>query len=477
MQVSRRQLLNGAACVAISASPKVALALQPDRVVAAPARVPARGAAKRHADVIVIGAGVSGLKTARELMARGHSVIVLEARDRTGGRLHTVRLGGRSVERGAGWIHGITGNPVAVFARSKGQPTIVTDWDDVALHGPDGSVYAKADYRIASERVDAHIDAILATPSAPDATLGPVLSAALDADVRAGKLTTRQRQVADWYIEASLKSDFAEELDRIGIRSYGSYKSLPGDDVTLPRGYSAIVDELGKGVDVRLLQRVRAVDYRGSDVVVTTDNGKLTAASVVVTTPLGVLKHGTIAFEPALPAAKTAAMQRLGVGLLNRVTLCFDQPFWPDKAIIGVERDDQRWFFVNATKTSGKPTLVALVAGDQARALEELTDEAAVERALVALRGAYGERVTAPRATLITRWGSDEFSRGSYSADTAHVRPGDRNAFAAPVSERVFFAGEATHDGFHGTVHGAYESGARVAREVSCALARTRRAV
>ncbi|HSI05126.1 MAG TPA: FAD-dependent oxidoreductase, partial [Myxococcota bacterium] len=264
--------------------------------------------------MIVIGAGIAGLKAAQELRALGHSVIVLEARDRIGGRVHTVRLSGQSVERGAGWIHGVTGNPVAVFARNQGHATVTTDWDDVELFAGDGSRWPEADYKAASERVDAHITTIVRTPSFLHTTLGPALRAALDADVRAGKLTPAQRQVADWYIDASVTSDLAEEIDRIGIRASRGSKSYPGGDVALPLGYSAIVDDLGKGLDVRLLQPVRGVDHSGADVVVTTDSGKLTASYVVVTTPLGVLKQGGLAFTPALPAAKTAAMQRLGVG-------------------------------------------------------------------------------------------------------------------------------------------------------------------
>lgn len=470
MFVTRRQVLNGAPLFAVVGS-ALASALAPDRM--APTlngHLPERGVAKRHADVIVIGAGVAGLKAAQDLRAAGHSVIVLEARDRIGGRVHTVRLNGHKVERGAGWIHGVTGNPVAIFARNKGQPTSATDWDDVALYASDGSSLNDGDYRVAARRVDAQIAAIVAAPSEPGATLGPALRAALDADVRAGKLTALQRSIADWYIDASVTSDYAEELDHITIDSDGSYKAFPGGDAALSRGYSAIVDDLAKGVDVRLRHCVRSIDSSGTDVVLTTDNGKLTASRVIVTAPLGVLKRGDIEFIPPLAAPRRAVMQRLGVGLLNRLTLCFDRPFWPDKTVIGIDSGDQRWFFVNGMRTTGAPTLTALVAGDQARALEALTDSAAADRALAALRVAYGPRVPPPQATLITRWSQDEFARGSYSADTPGIRQGDRHLLATPLSNRIFFAGEATHEAFYGTVHGAFASGHRAAHQTLATL-------
>lgn len=475
MQVSRRQLLGGVASIAAAPFAAAAAPLLSRRASALASPLPLRGVAQARADVIVVGAGIAGLTASRELRSAGYTVILLEARDRIGGRVHTVELDGQVLERGAGWIHGVTGNPIAIFARNLNQPTAVTNWEDVALYDAKGQLLPQADYLVGCRRVDEVIHAVTEKPASPEARLGPSVYAVLDADLASGRLTSEQRRAAGWYLEASVLSDLAEELDRIGVAPYSGYKEFPGEDVALPRGYSAIANDLAKGLDVRLSQRVVSIDYRANDVVVNTDRGKLNAPHVIITTPLACLQHGDVQFLPSLPADKNAAMHRLGVGLLNRVTLTFDKAFWPDNAIIGVQAPDGTdWFFVNAMKSTGKPTLTALVAADKARALEELSDIAVTDSMLTALRSSFGDKVPAPRKTLITRWGKDEFARGSYSADTLSVRPDDRSTFAAPIADRLFFAGEATHDDFYGTVHGAHLSGIRAATEVAATLKQTR---
>ena len=426
-------------------------------------------ARRNSADVIVVGAGVAGLTAARDLRKAGKSVIVVEARDRVGGRIHSITSGGDTIERGAGWIHGVVGNPIAVLAAQRRFATRETSWKDLAVYRRDGSRFDKADVSLVAKHVDKLLGMIL--KSSEEGAVGPALVRELDNAVAEGRLNAEQRGLADWYIAASLQGDCGEQMDRISVVPFATYEELPGSDVMLPGGYGQVPTALASGTDVRLGQPVSAIDYNGADVVVTTPSGKLTAAKVVVTAPLGVLKAGALGFSPALPVAKSEAIARGDMGLLNRVTLQFDHVFWPDNAVLGFagEASDPFTLFVNAAPNTGKATLIALVTGDQARALEHLGDDAIVSRALATLRRAYGDDVPTPRATNITRWGQDPYARGSYSADVLSVRLGDRELLAAPVADKLFFAGEATHAHWSGTVHGAYDSGQRAARDIIAA--------
>lgn len=475
MQVTRRHFLGTVAGAALATGATPVLAWAPSDRMERIRGVPTLGdppGARKHAEVIVLGAGVAGLAAARQLRAAGYSVILLEARDRVGGRVHSVRVNGLAVERGAGWIHGTTGNPIAIFAKQQRIGTRAWTWENAVTYDPTGKPYSAADLEKASTFVETTLDAIYARGE--DVALGPTLRAALDVAARDGRLTAVQRKLADWYLESSVQGDLAEQIDRIGVAPGARYEDLPGDDAVFPDGYDAVPYALAKGLDVRFGVRVSAIDYSTPQVTIQTNNGTYTAAQVVCTLPLGVLKAGDVAFTPALPADKAGAIERIGVGLLNRVNLQFDRPFWPDTETLGFDSEGASPFteFVNLQQVNGKASLVALVTADNARKLESLSDQAIVEKALEVLRRAYGDKVTTPIGTSVTRWGQDELARGSYSADTFGVQPGDRARLAAALAGRVFFAGEATHETHSATVHGAYETGIRVAREVAAALAR-----
>ena len=183
---------------------------------------------------------------------------------------------------------------------------------------------------------------------------------------------------------------------------------------------------------------------------------------VIVTVPLGLLKAGTIDFDPPLATEKRRAIQRLGFGLLDKVVLRFAEPFWPeDTDVIGIAGADQPVSnLVNGLKFTGEPLLVGVRGGANALAREADSDDRTVADIVRTLA------CPDPVAVTVTRWAADPYSRGSYSFLAVGSEPEDMRVLAAPAGERVGFAGEATHDEFFATVHGAYLSGVREARRI-----------
>ncbi|GAT11754.1 monoamine oxidase [Mycolicibacterium novocastrense] len=188
----------------------------------------------------------------------------------------------------------------------------------------------------------------------------------------------------------------------------------------------------------------------------------MTADRVIVTVPLGVLKADAIAFDPPLPQPKRDAIGRLGFGLLNKVVLAFDQPFWPrTRPMIGLVGPDQPVSdLVNGLLLSDKPILIGLRSGQAAWSREALPDGDAVAQVINALDAPE------PTRSIVTRWGTDPYSLGSYSFIAVGSSPDDMSALGEPVGERLLFAGEATNPEFFGTVHGAYLSGIREADRI-----------
>ena len=240
-------------------------------------------------------------------------------------------------------------------------------------------------------------------------------------------------------------------------------------------------------LDVRTKSAVKEISY-GSAVGETPatikceDGTTVEADAVVCSIPLGVLKSGSVSYNPQLPEWKAGAISRLGFGTLNKVVLVYDKVFWDDERhIFGALRDPAdraslrqtdysasrgrffQWF--NVSPTSGLPCLIGLMAGEAALAAERTTDEELVAEATAVLQNIFGQDVPHPIEAVVTRWGSDKFARGSYSSGGPNMQPDDYDLMARPVGN-LFFAGEHTTGTHPATVHGAYLTGLRAASEV-----------
>ncbi|MFO0550579.1 MAG: FAD-dependent oxidoreductase [Polyangiaceae bacterium] len=413
----------------------------------------------------MVGAGVAGLAAAHELSQAGKRVVVLEARDRIGGRLCTSRVWpDMPLDLGASWIHGSKGNPIRDLARELGVETRATNWERIRLYRADGKLAGDDERERLAKRLEDLVGAVGRDPGdAAD------LKSALEAASRELNMTARERDDLAFAYVSEIEQDLAADLAELSPQAADEGRAEPGDDLVMPGGYDQILRGLTPGVDVRLSHIVEKIRHGSDGVHVETNRGVLSAAYAIVTLPIGVLKAGRVTFEPGLGEAKKTAITRLGSGLLNKLYLQFDRPFWPEDAELFGRLNQKNGEFaslMNMGAYMGKPVLMWFHAGSAARRFERLTDAQAVAASQASLKDMFGAGVREPIGCQVTRWASDPFSLGSYSFLARGATPEDRVALAAPEGERLLFAGEATESDYSATIHGAFLSGQREARRV-----------
>lgn len=426
-----------------------------------------------HFDTIVVGAGVAGLTAARLLARAGRRVVVLEARDRVGGRISTDRRYGLTTDMGASWIHGITGSPVAAAAEAFGMPMVEftvggyqADSRPIAYYGPDGVRLADAAARayIADiHTVDRALVGVVAA-SAPDASYRDVTEAALDAQGWDAERTQRVRE----YLEHRTEEQYGAWIEDLAAHGLDD-DVIDGDEVVFPDGYDRLPRRLAEGLDIRLIHVVSRVQWSAEGVLVTTDHGLFAADSAIVTVPVGVLQSGDLEIEPALPEPVAGALGRLRMNAFEKVFLRFPTKFWDDGVYaIRQQGDEGRWWhsWYDLTALHGTPTLLTFAAGPAAVETRDWTEEEIVDSILAQLRRLYGERVDEPTVVHVTDWQDDPWSYGSYAYMTVGSTTSDHDDLATPIGGVLHLAGEATWTDDPATVSAAMLSGHRAAQHV-----------
>lgn len=417
------------------------------------------------ADVLVIGAGISGLAAAKDLVSKGKHVIVLEAQQVIGGRILTDRSLGSSLDLGASWIHGINQNPLSSIASSLSLKTSPTDYDAIQRYDFDGRKITESEDRALEGRFDDLLDEInqVQKRTKVDRSLG----ATIDELLRSTNDSGFDLRGIHYSINTEIEHEYAADVSRMSLKYWNQDESFPGGDILLPGGFDAIIHFLAQGLDIRTSSVVEEIEYKGSEVNVKTSTGLYTAPRVIVTLPLGVLKAGAVKFSPSLPAPHLAAIRRLGMGLLNKLYLRFPRNFWGSRdqllGYVGLEQGQwAEWY--DFQRVTQEPILLGFNAASFAATVEGWSDAQTVASAMKVLRTMFGSSIPEPQGYKLTRWGKNPWAMGSYSYLPVGGRPRDCDVLSRPVRSKLFFAGEHTNKPFIGTAHGAYFSGLKASR-------------
>ena len=406
-------------------------------------------------DVAIIGAGAAGLGAAHALKRSGLSTIVLEARDRLGGRAHTIQATPDVVfDVGCGWLYSADQNSFVGIAEQLGFELNkdLPPWRERAY----GKAFPQADRDAFMLALDQFYDRIeQAARGGKDASA--------DRYLEPGNCWNPMIDAISTYVNGC-------ELDQLSILDFDAYEDS-NVNWRVKRGYGALVAAYGEQISVARNCEVRLIDHSGKRLRIETSRGVLEADKVIVTVPTNLIADEAIRFVPALPD-KLDAARGLPLGLADKVTLALAEPeALPKEGNLrgATMRTEMGTYHI---RPFGQPCIEGFFGGRFARELEDAGDGAIAAHSIDEIVSFLGNDFRRKLKPLNeSRWAHDPFARGSYS----HALPGhaDKRALlAAPVDGRLFFAGEATSPHFFSTAHGARDSGERAAKEVVAELAR-----
>jgi monoamine oxidase len=414
--------------------------------------------ARSDTEVAIIGGGAAGIAAGRRLMDARVDCLIVEARTRLGGRAWTV--GDRAqfpLDLGCGWLHSADRNPWCEIAAAQGRTIDKTPPPWRRLSAPIGFPRAEqADFFAAQEEFYQRLDSL------PSQTPDIAASALLTPGGRWNALIT----AVGTYVTGT-------ELDRVSVRDLANYDD-DGVNWRVVEGYGTTIATHGAGLPVALGSSARIIDHSGRRLRVDTVDGAITADAAIVTVPSALIAAQTLRFVPALPA-KTEAAAGLPLGLADKLflSLADAEEFEKDSRLFG--RTDRSATGVYHLRPFGRPQIEGYFAGRVAAELEAAGEGAFFDFAVAELTGLLGSGFAGRIKPLnLHRWGVDPFARGSYSF-ALPGRADCREALAAPVDDRLFFAGEACSGHDYSTAHGAYLTGVAAA-EAAIAARRARHA-
>lgn len=404
-------------------------------------------------DVIVVGAGASGLACAARLSAAGKRVLVLEARNRIGGRVHTVRDEEGVIEAGAELIHG---EHAATWEIVRAAGLATEEWD----YNDDTSYRAFAKGGHIRPDSEALLAAMRETERGLYDYAGPEISVA---EYLARQATSPE---ALFFSKRHIGDYEGAEVERISallVAQEGAQSTNGPRNFWITSGYDKVIEALGRGVEVRLGHAVSQVEWAQGEAAVHCADHVFRARQAVLTLPIGVLRSESVRFTPELPPDFSAALSKIGYGNNTKIALWIDEPI-PYYRLLATEGlVGHFWMRVGERES----LLTGFSGGSRADTLARMPEQEAVELAKEEVASAYGNDLKRHiRRGRRFAWLDDPFALGSYSYSA--LGQGDaRDALRRPIADTLFYCGEAVNARGHiATVHGAIEAGRDTADEI-----------
>lgn len=391
-------------------------------------------------EIAVIGGGAAGIAAARHVQAAGRACLLIEARDRLGGRAWTVTPEGEPIDLGCGWLHSAEGNPWVAIAEAQGR---TLDRSLPPWQRPHAGLGLTAEQHRAFQRAAGAFFARVSEAARREADV-----AAVDLLEPGGRWNGLIRSVVS-YISGA-------DVERLSVRDFENYVDTEVN-WRVVEGLGAAIASHAAGLQIIVGAPVTRIDHAGQRLRIETAKGLISCDKAIVTLPTNVIAENEALFSPALPA-KIEAAAALPLGLADKLYLALENAdeFARDTRLFG--RTDQMTgsYTLHAF---GRPQIEcyygASLAADLERGGEEAFFACAREDLVRHLGSDFAKRI---RLLAVHRWGADPFARGSYS----FALPGKaecRQVLAAPVDGRIFFAGEACSRHDYSTAHGAYRTG------------------
>ncbi|CAF1317962.1 unnamed protein product [Adineta ricciae] len=420
--------------------------------------------------VLIIGAGISGLEAARLLEQNGIETIVLEAQNRTGGRVYSRgSKHGFMLDMGARYIHGTRGsipsgfltNPLWDYTQEVNIPLCTTgDHDFLGLYPPSDK-FTLANVQSWYDEYLTFVREETRFASLPNSSFAYYI----DLFSQQKNFTSDQRDVLYDLTFFIIADREGAELEAIDAKSYLDITSINyGEEpVICDTGFMTITNHLAKGrKDIRLKQIVSKVNYTNTLIDVWTTDGQVYRADyVLITVSLGVLKSNTIEFYPSLPQWKLNAINRIGFGYYEKIYLLWEQPWWNFTNFYffrpaPINSTGLR-FWVSANKWNGVPSLMCTFSGKTISLLKWKENENMIVQEIQDSIQKMFPQIAIPTPTEIymSNWNEDVYFRGSYSFISIDQKLDDPLRLSEPVENRLLFAGEATSSDNYGYSHGA----------------------
>ena len=412
----------------------------------------------QNPDVVIVGAGAAGIGAGLALTRLGVSHLILEAKQRVGGRAYSDTSSiGHLWDHGAHWLHSGDVNVMRFMAEKLKHKFRPENPEVTSFRSFIGGEWTVSEF--ATDYVWTKLEEIVQTGRN-------------GSDVAAESILDRGHAMYP-LLRHWCQLIYSKDPSELSMKDAGNYSdshvNLPVED-----GYGALVARLSRGLPIRLGVTVKAIEVTGQGVRLETSSGTITAKACILAVPSRIMEKQRIAIKPGLPAALQQAFADVTMGYGEKVALGFDR-----KVFEGFEIPFANVFDPVAPDTRplnfelhpfGRPIAVAHVGGSVARELVHSGPEAMKEFAIDTLVKAFGadirQRIV---ASTTTGWTMDEHIGGAYSG-AAPGKAEARAVFSEPVHERLFLAGEHVHRHYMATVHGAYETGLDAAHKAAAAL-------